>query len=61
MLEARYEGVIVAPALVMGGTDTKHYVPIADDSYRFTPMTLERSDTTRIHGLDERLSVEDRA
>ena len=52
-------GVVVAPALVVGGTDTKHYGRIADDSYRFTPFRLGEDDLGRIHGTDERVSVED--
>ena len=51
--------LVVAPTLVLGGTDSKHYAPIADNSYRFTPMTLGREDLTRIHGLNERLPAAD--
>jgi carboxypeptidase PM20D1 len=49
---------IVAPALVLGGTDTKHYVRLAGNSYRFAPFVLGPGDLSRIHGIDERIAVE---
>jgi carboxypeptidase PM20D1 len=51
-------GAIVAPGLVLGGTDTKHYAAVADASFRFTPSRLGPEDLSRPHGVDERLSVE---
>ena len=50
--------ILVSPALVVGGTDSKHYGRIADDAYRFTPYRLAEDDLGRVHGTDERVSVE---
>ena len=47
------------PALVVGGTDSKHYARIADDAYRFTPFRLGAADMARIHGTDERVAASD--
>ncbi len=47
----------VIPGLVVGGTDSKHYAKVADDSFRFTPFLLGAGDLSRIHGVDERISV----
>ncbi len=52
---------MVAPGLVIGGTDSKHYAKIADNSYRFLPMRLGPDDIKRIHGADERVSIENYA
>ncbi len=52
-----FPDAVVAPGLVIGGTDSKHYVKIADDSYRFLPMRLGPDDLKRIHGKDERVAV----
>ncbi|MBW2242197.1 MAG: M20 family peptidase [Deltaproteobacteria bacterium] len=49
---------VVAPALVVGGTDTKHYGRIADDSFRFMPLRVSLADRTRVHGVSERVAVE---
>ena len=51
----------VAPGLLIGRTDSRHYAPIADNGYRFLPMRLKREDLVRIHGANERISVENYA
>ena len=54
-----FPGVVVAPSLVIGGTDSKHYVSVADNSYRFLPIRLTSEDLKRFHGTDERIAVAD--
>jgi carboxypeptidase PM20D1 len=54
-------GLPIAPALVLGGTDTKWYGQISDAAYRFVPFHLDASDLRRPHGTDERLSVQNLA
>lgn len=48
--------VVVAPALVIAATDSRHYQAVSDQIYRFLPVVLEQSDLSRIHGVDERVS-----
>lgn len=52
-----FPGTSVTPGLVMGGTDSKHYVAIADDSYRFAPIVFGPDTPGRIHGTDERVDI----
>ena len=49
--------VVVAPSLVLAGTDSKWYTGIADNIYRFLPIRLEQADLKRIHGTNERIDV----
>ncbi len=49
---------VVAPALVIGGTDSKYYSSITKNIYRFSPIELANSDLGRIHGVDECISIE---
>lgn len=49
---------IVSPALTIATTDSRQYVPIADNIYRFMPVLLNSDDLDRIHGSNERISVE---
>jgi carboxypeptidase PM20D1 len=49
---------IVAPGLVLGGTDTSHYGQISDNGFRFLPVRFDERDLERVHGRDERISVE---
>ncbi|MFH1609024.1 MAG: M20/M25/M40 family metallo-hydrolase, partial [Candidatus Bipolaricaulota bacterium] len=52
-------GAIVAPNLVTGATDSRYYARIAANTFRFVPLVLEKGDLGRIHGTDERISIED--
>ncbi|MGB1449982.1 MAG: M20 family peptidase [Flavobacteriaceae bacterium] len=54
-----YPEALVAPFLVIGGTDSKHFEPIAKDIYRFSPMIINRSNIKSFHGLNERIAVKD--
>jgi carboxypeptidase PM20D1 len=49
---------IVAPYLVLGATDARHYAEISPNVYRFSPFKLNSEDLKRIHGIDERISIE---
>ncbi len=49
---------IVAPYLVLGGTDARHFTDLCDCVYRFAPLQASASEVGRAHGTDERVSVE---
>jgi carboxypeptidase PM20D1 len=53
-----FPAAVVAPALVIGATDSRHYAKVAPNIYRFAPLWLAPEDLERIHGTNERLSVE---
>ncbi|XP_044144376.1 N-fatty-acyl-amino acid synthase/hydrolase PM20D1-like isoform X1 [Bufo gargarizans] len=48
----------VAPGICIGNTDSRHFVNLTDSIYRFSPFKLKAEDLSRIHGLNERISVE---
>ena len=48
---------IVAPYLVMGGTDAYNYEPICDNIYRYAPFELTTELLRCAHGTNERLPV----
>jgi carboxypeptidase PM20D1 len=56
-----FDGVVVAPMLVLGGTDARNYHPLCDNVYRFSPMTLNTEDRKRVHGNNERIAVDEMA
>lgn len=51
----------VAPYLVLGGSDSRFYAPIAENVYRFVPMSVSGDDLKRIHGTNERIGTQDYA
>ena len=48
----------VVPSLVVVGTDSRHFSEVAEEIYRFSPFILEAVDLKRLHGTNERISVE---
>ncbi|MCX7023403.1 MAG: M20/M25/M40 family metallo-hydrolase [Spirochaetes bacterium] len=48
----------IIPFLFSAGTDTKHYRGIADAMYRISPIVQTSDDISRVHGTDERISME---
>ena len=50
--------VLVAPALMVGNTDTHHYWGIADDIYRFSPTRLTNETVGMFHGANEKMNID---
>jgi carboxypeptidase PM20D1 len=48
---------LLAPGLMMGATDSRHYADLCGDVYRFAPIHLDAADLVRFHGVNERISV----
>ncbi|MGJ4953806.1 M20 family peptidase [Bradyrhizobium sp. HKCCYLS20291] len=53
-----FNDAVVAPGLMIAGTDSGHYAGIADSIFRFSPLRATTEDLKRFHGTNERLSVE---
>ncbi|MGE0828464.1 MAG: M20 family peptidase [Hyphomonadaceae bacterium] len=51
-------GTPIAPYLVGGATDSRHFNDVAENVYRFTPAVARIEDFARAHGTNERMSVE---
>jgi carboxypeptidase PM20D1 len=47
---------VVAPALMVAGTDSKHYQSLSKNIYRFTPLYLKDKEIDGFHGTNERVS-----
>jgi carboxypeptidase PM20D1 len=54
-----FPDALVAPSLVLGATDSRHFKNVSSQIYRFLPVTLTEKDLARIHGSDERIAVSD--
>ena len=48
---------IVAPYLVMGGTDACHYQPMCENIYRYSPFKAGVELLLTTHGTNERIPV----
>lgn len=50
--------VLVAPYLVMGGTDAKYYSRRSPNVFRFLPVRIQGDALRLVHGTNERVGVE---
>ncbi|MBL6670520.1 MAG: M20/M25/M40 family metallo-hydrolase [Flavobacteriaceae bacterium] len=48
---------LVSPYLTIGGTDSKNFEGLAQNTYRFLPIALSAEEVGGIHGTNERISV----
>ncbi len=56
-IESVYPEAIVVPSMLMAVTDTRHYIDLADDLYRFHGVEMTMAQVTSIHGTDEYVGV----
>lgn len=50
---------IVAPTMMVGTSDAKHYAVVSPNIYRFIPLVVTEEDLARIHGLNERVRIDE--
>lgn len=50
-------GTVVAPGLLIGGTDSIHFADLAETILRFRPIHATAQDLPRLHGTNERIGV----
>jgi len=53
-----FPDVVIAPSMALAGSDSRYYSCICNDIYRFVPIMINKEDTGRIHGCNERISIE---
>ncbi|MCZ6503731.1 MAG: M20 family peptidase [Gammaproteobacteria bacterium] len=52
-----YGEIVITPGLMIAGSDSRHYGKVADNAYRFNPLTVTSDDLTGFHGTNEKISV----
>jgi carboxypeptidase PM20D1 len=57
-LRQTFDGVKVSPVLVPATTDSRHYGSLSRHTYRLSPLMITLEDLSRIHGSNERISIE---
>lgn len=54
-----YPDAVLAPTMLVVGTDSREYAGICTNIYNFAPIVVNAEDIARMHGLDERIKIED--
>ena len=57
-LDSSFKGVPALPFLMPATTDSRHYRELTQYIFRFCPQLLSQEELSRIHGHDERVSLE---
>ena len=52
-----YPDTLVVPSLLTATTDTRHYIDLADNQYRFHGVMIASSQVESVHGTDEYIDV----
>ncbi|MBM4450958.1 MAG: M20 family peptidase, partial [Chloroflexi bacterium] len=53
-----FPDAVVAPALVVAGTDSKHFVGVAKNLYRLNPHRFGKEELSMPHGVNERITID---
>jgi carboxypeptidase PM20D1 len=56
-VEATYPGTIVAPYVMLGASDSRHFTRISDTVYRFSPFRMSLEERGTLHAVNERIHV----
>lgn len=54
-----FPDAVVAPGLMLGASDSRHFTQVSDSVYRFAPFVVSAEDLPRFHGNNERIKVSD--
>lgn len=52
-----FPNVLVAPGLMIGATDSRHFGDVSDHIFKFSPVLAKPVDLPRFHGTNERIAV----
>ncbi len=58
IIRRSFNSIPVVPALVLAATDSRFYYAVSEQVYRFMPVVLDPGELGRIHGNNERISVD---
>lgn len=57
-IEEVFEQALVAPSLFVAASDSRHFHNLTKNIYRFRPIRATHEDRSRVHGVDERIRVD---
>lgn len=57
-VEASYEGVVCAPYIMTGASDSRYMSRVCDNCIRFAPFAISDDQLASIHGLNENVDID---
>jgi carboxypeptidase PM20D1 len=58
VVEKAFPDAMVAPVITPATMDARFFAQAGIPSYRFAPLTLDAGERQKIHGVNERLSLQ---
>lgn len=56
-IQSVFSGTIVTPSIMIAGTDSRYYMPLTNNIFRFYPLIASKQDIEGVHGCNERIAV----
>ncbi|MFT4613780.1 MAG: carboxypeptidase PM20D1, partial [Bacteroidia bacterium] len=53
-----YPDAVITPSLLTATTDTRHYISVVDNLYRFHGLLVGTGQASTVHGTGEYISIE---
>ena len=53
-----FENTIALPTVMIALTDSRYYTNLTKNIYKYLPVKMNKEDSKRYHGIDERMSVQ---
>ena len=50
--------VAVAPYVMLGCTDSRHFTEVCENVLRFAPIIMDKQQLNSVHGIDENIYIE---
>lgn len=57
-IEETFDQALISPSLFVAASDSRHYHHLTSNIYRFRPIRATHDDRPRVHGIDERISID---
>jgi len=57
-VKTAYPDAVVVPSLLVATTDTRHYIDLVDNQYRFHGMMIAASQAVSVHGTNEYVEID---
>jgi carboxypeptidase PM20D1 len=56
-----YPGIVTAPYVMLGGTDSRKYYNVCSNVYRFTPIQITNAENSTMHNTNESITIDNYA
>ena len=56
-IKETWPGIVISPLVAPGTTDSRHFVSLSKNIFRFIPVTVNNETKQQVHGINERIGI----